>query len=136
MSSVPIISFFIRSIYTFSMADSQRTGGFQIPDVGHIDINKLTPVYSSKQRNEPDFITSPNKRGRDIWGQLTFNTGVSWLGGYAIGTTIGFVEGWRTAAAPNFKVRVNSVLNAVARRGGSLGNGLGVVGEYFISACS
>ena len=112
------------------MADSQRKGGFQIPDVGHIDINKLTPVYGSKQSG-PDFISNNNKRGRDLFGQLTFNTGVSWLGGYTIGSAVGFVEGWRGAALPTFKLRMNSVLNAVAKRGGSLGNALGVVGEYF-----
>lgn len=110
------------------MGDNQRNrGGYQIPDVGNIDINKLTPVYGSKQTTGPEYISSGHKRGRDLFGQLTFNTGVTWLGGYVAGGCYGFVEGWRTAAMPTFKLRMNSVLNAVAKRGGALGNALGVV---------
>lgn len=63
-------------------------------------------------------------------GRLFFNTGVCWLGGFLGGGGFGFVEGWRGAANPNMKIRFNSVMNAMSRRGSIAGNSLGIIGEY------
>jgi len=57
-------------------------GSFSIPDVSQIDASKLS--RSSRGNRGPDFIPY-NKRGRDIFGRLSFNTGVPWLGGFMIG---------------------------------------------------
>ena len=43
------------------------------------------------------------------------------------GGAMGVMEGWREAAHPSFKIRMNSVMNAVSRRGSKAGNTLAVV---------
>lgn len=59
---------------------------------------------------------------------MTFNTGVLWLGGFIGGSSYGFVDGWRSAASPSYKIRFNSVMNAVSKYGSKVGNGLGIIG--------
>ena len=114
--------------------DSRKRNQIFIPDVGRIDPNKIGSIYGIPSRNgsrEPDYIPY-NNRGRDIMGRLFFNTGTCWLGAFAGGGCYGFVEGWRGAANPNFKIRFNSVMNAVSRRGSTLGNAVGVIGKLLI----
>ena len=98
-------------------------------DASKIDINKLGSVYGipSQGKGGPDYIAA-NKNGRDIYGRLCFNTGVFWLGGFTAGGSFGFVEGWRKAASPNFKIRFNSIMNAFSKRGSTLGNAAGILG--------
>jgi hypothetical protein len=107
---------------------SERPFSYTIPDVGGIDPRKLG--YGSKNA-DPDYIPY-NARGRDTMGRVFFNTGVLWLGGFGGGAAYGLVEGWRGAASPNLKIRVNSVMNAMSRRGSTIGNALGVIGKTFI----
>jgi hypothetical protein len=102
-----------------------------IPDVGNIDINKLYKKPS--QSSGPDYLPI-NNHGRDFYGRLTFNTGVLWLLGFTSGGLYGTVEGWRSAPNPAFKVRFNSVLNGIARRGSNLGSSLGVIGKTFFAS--
>lgn len=110
------------------MSNNQR-GGFEIPDVGNIDVKKLSPLYGAPAGKQgPDFITSQNKRGRDTYGQLVFNTGVTWLGAFTLAGIYGGIEGLRGAANPSFKVKMNSVMNGISRRGSVAGNAFGVVG--------
>lgn len=59
--------------------DYSKQGRFSIPDVGNIDVSKL-----SKKNSSPDYIPYA-KRGRDIFGRITINTGVLWLGGFTSG---------------------------------------------------
>eukprot|EP01031_Cornospumella_fuschlensis_P038216 gene38216-46437_t len=104
-------------------------------NVNGLDMNKFAPLYQLPQQKRstgPEYITSHN-RGRDIMGRLSFNTGVLWLGGFVGGGAYGFVEGWRTAVNPTYKVRFNNVLNAVSKRGSSLGSSLGVIA--FMHTC-
>lgn len=102
--------------------DEKKKLPFSLPDVSKIDLNKISPKNS-----EPDYIPF-SKGGRDFYGQASFNTGVFWLGGYVFGGAYGFVEGWRTAANPSFKIRFNSVMNAFNKRGSRAGNALGIIG--------
>ena len=92
-----------------------------IPDVSHIDMNKL-----SRQPEGPDFIPY-NKRGRDIMSRTFQFTGICWLGGFSAGGVLGFMEGWRKAVNPSLKIRINSVMNNISRRGSFLANNLAVV---------
>lgn len=114
---------------TFEEKKKQQQLPFSLPDVSKIDLNKISP------KNEPDYIPS-SIGGRDFYGQASFNTGVMWLGGYVCGGAYGFVEGWRTAANPSFKIRFNSVMNAFNKRGSRAGNALGIIGMllfvYFV----
>ncbi len=107
------------------MSEAQRFDQLPpLPDLRGIDLNKI-----GKSRNSgPEYIPY-NKRGRDFYGRLTFNTGVYWLGGFTAGGTYGFMEGWRSAASPNLKIRFNSVMNAVSRRGALTGSALGIIGK-------
>jgi hypothetical protein len=100
-----------------------------LPDVGNIDLDKIGSVYGYMPKNSsgPEYIQS-NPRGRDLIGRLSFNTGVLWLGGFSSGGAYGFVEGWRNATSPNYKIRFNSVMNGVSKRGTLLGNNLGIIG--------
>mmetsp|Transcript_30933 Transcript_30933/g.23010 ORF Transcript_30933/g.23010 Transcript_30933/m.23010 type:complete len:190 (+) Transcript_30933:39-608(+) len=96
------------------------------------DFSKISPVYS-KRNASPDYIPY-NKRGRDFYGRLSFNMGVFWLIGFGGGGMYGFVEGWRNAASPTYKVRLNSVMNAVSKRGAMLGSKLGIIA--FMHTCA
>jgi hypothetical protein len=48
---------------------------------------------------------------------IPFNTGILWLGGFLGGGAYGFVEGWRNASSPNYKIKMNSIMNASSKRG-------------------
>lgn len=111
--------------------DQQPGSKYSIPDVGNIDFSKIKPRYGVPTGSEPDYIPY-NSRGKDILGRLTSYTGYFWLGGFCCGGAYGFVEGWREAASPNIKIRFNSVMNGISRRGGKLGNALGVIGDIIL----
>jgi hypothetical protein len=98
-----------------------------IPDVGNIDLNK---IYRQRKPTStgPDYIPYNQRRGRDFYSRLSFNTGIFWLSGFTMGGAYGFVEGWNKAANPTFKIRFNSVLNEFSRRGSNLGSNLGIIG--------
>ncbi|KAH9989819.1 Tim17-domain-containing protein [Russula vinacea] len=59
---------------------------------------------------------------------LCYGTGTMYLGGLALGGAWGFREGAsRPLAVSNARLRINSVLNSVTRRGTFLGNSAGVL---------
>eukprot|EP01038_Epipyxis_sp_PR26KG_P010036 gene10036-13493_t len=84
-----------------------------------------TPSGSALSRG-PEYIPY-NNRGRDIYGRMSFNTGVFWFSGFLIGGSYGVVEGWRNAVSPNYKIRFNSIMNGFSKRGNSLANSLGII---------
>lgn len=111
---------------TFNSEDSK--GGNRFGDLPPLpDFSKMNNLYGKKP-SQPEYIPY-NKRGRDFYGRLSFNMGVLWLGGFTGGGLYGFVEGWRNAASPSYKIRFNSVMNAVSKRGALLGSSLGIVGK-------
>lgn len=100
-----------------------------LPDTRGIDLDRISPIYGkpSQKSKSPEYIPY-NRRGRDLYGRLTINTGYFWLGGFVGGGMYGIQEGWRNAASPNAKIRLNSVLNAASRRGAHLASSLGIIG--------
>lgn len=101
---------------------------YSIPDVGGIDLNKIYGRGAAgKGVKEPDYIPY-NKKGRDIWSRVPQVTGIFWLGGFAGGSLYGCKEGWDGAANTSSKVRFNSVLNGMSRRGAKVANALGFIG--------
>ncbi|KAF8479737.1 Tim17-domain-containing protein [Russula ochroleuca] len=59
---------------------------------------------------------------------LCYGTGTMYLGGLALGGAWGFREGAsRPLAVSNARLRINSILNSVTRRGTFLGNSAGVL---------
>lgn len=103
----------------FSGASSSR---FVIPDVSNIDIKKLG-------RGTPDYIPSPSARGRDIFQRLFFNTGALFLMGFGGGGAYGSIEGFRAAANPSLRIRINGIINGMSKRGSKIGNALGIIGK-------
>ena len=109
-------------------------GGFTLPDVSGIDMGKMGGYGKSPSggKKEPEYIMN-NAKGRDIGSKIFLNTGSFWLGGFAAGGLYGFAEGWKSAASPSLRIRVNAVLNGVSKRGSTLGNNLGVLGKNLVN---
>jgi len=64
---------------------------------------------------------------RGFTDDLCYGTGVTYLSGLTLGGAWGLQEGLRRSAGQAPKLRLNSVLNAVTRRGPYLGNSAGAV---------
>ncbi|KAJ4304352.1 Mitochondrial import inner membrane translocase subunit tim23 [Collariella sp. IMI 366227] len=64
---------------------------------------------------------------RGFTDDLCYGTGTTYLAGLTIGGAWGLQEGLRKSAGEPPKLRLNSVLNSVTRRGPFLGNSAGVV---------
>lgn len=64
---------------------------------------------------------------RGFTDDLCYGTGVTYLSALALGGAWGLQEGLRRSMGQPPKLRLNSVLNAVTRRGPFLGNSAGVV---------
>ncbi|KAJ2064479.1 Mitochondrial import inner membrane translocase subunit tim23 [Coemansia sp. S146] len=64
---------------------------------------------------------------------LCYGTGTMYILGLTSGGAWGFMEGLRSQHGINFKLRVNSVLNSMTRRGPFVGNSLGILGMFYNS---
>lgn len=63
---------------------------------------------------------------------LCYGTGTVYLGGLTLGGAVGLAEGLKkSTAAPNFRVRLNTTLNTITRRGPGLGNSVGVIAMLY-----
>ncbi|KAF9916923.1 Mitochondrial import inner membrane translocase subunit tim23 [Lobosporangium transversale] len=58
---------------------------------------------------------------------LTYGTGLTYITGLSLGGAFGFYEGLRSSPSPAFKIRLNTVLNSMTRRGPFIGNSAGVL---------
>lgn len=103
-----------------------------------IDASKLHPLAGLDRdleylSIEDELITDlPGAHGvipiKDWTDDLSYGTGSVYLTGLAAGGAYGFAEGLRnTPASASAKLRLNSILNAVTRRGPFLGNSAGVL---------
>lgn len=70
---------------------------------------------------------------RRSWGEnLTYYTGMAYLGGAGGGAVMGFVEGVKSAEpGDTLKLKVNRILNASGQSGRQLGNRLGILGLMY-----
>ncbi|KAI7834583.1 Tim17/Tim22/Tim23/Pmp24 family-domain-containing protein [Kickxella alabastrina] len=64
---------------------------------------------------------------------LCYGTGSMYILGLTSGGAWGFLEGLRSQHGGNFKLRLNSVLNSMTRRGPFVGNSLGILGMFYNS---
>jgi len=94
---------------------------FKIPEVAEFDPKRLYGVKSSG----PQYVDYTQKQGRDDFSGVLFHTGFFWMAGLIGGSMIGGVEGWRSAVNPSFKIRMNSVLNGMSKKGNRLANMFG-----------
>ncbi|KAF9279502.1 Mitochondrial import inner membrane translocase subunit tim23 [Mortierella alpina] len=58
---------------------------------------------------------------------LTYGTGLTYITGLSMGGAFGFYEGLRSSPSPALKIRLNTVLNSMTRRGPFIGNSAGVM---------
>ncbi|KAF9183126.1 Mitochondrial import inner membrane translocase subunit tim23 [Haplosporangium sp. Z 767] len=58
---------------------------------------------------------------------LTYGTGLTYMTGLSMGGAFGFYEGLRSSPSPAMRIRLNTVLNSMTRRGPFIGNSAGVM---------
>ncbi|KAG2236077.1 hypothetical protein INT48_006093 [Thamnidium elegans] len=103
------------------------------------DAQKLQP---SALQGSLDFLQiddSPVSTGRGSlapsrgWSDdLCYGTGTTYLAGLTLGGAVGMAEGLKkSAGAANMKVRLNTTLNSITRRGPGIGNSLGVIAMLY-----
>lgn len=102
------------------------------------DPSSLHPL-AGLNKETLDYITLEDSAVNDLPGaqsvlpsrgftdDLCYGTGVTYLTALSLGGAWGLQEGLRRSAGQPPKLRLNSVLNAVTRRGPFLGNSAGVV---------
>ena len=73
---------------------------------------------------------------RGFSDDICYGTGITYLTALSLGGAWGLQEGLRRSAGQPPKLRLNSVLNAVTRRGPFLGNSAGVVAMVYNGANS
>ncbi|CAH9118499.1 unnamed protein product [Cuscuta europaea] len=82
----------------------------------------------------PEFLFQEESRvQRRSWGEnLTYYTGIGYLGGATVGAGKGFFEGVRASeAGESMKLRVNRILNGSGHTGRKFGNRAGVIGLLY-----
>jgi len=107
---------------------------------GKLDAGSLGPVFGASwglgptlpqvEENAPDYLFAENYDAayRRSWGErLTFHIGSAYLAGLTTGGSYGLVEGLRASQGERRRIRINSVLNSMGRRGPGWGNSLGCV---------
>jgi len=106
--------------------------------MGAYDPAKLHPM--AQLGDQLDYLVLDDDKVNDLPGadtaipsrgwsdDLCYGTGTMYLGGLALGGTWGVSEGARRPLAmSNARLRLNSILNAVTRRGTFIGNSAGVL---------
>lgn len=139
-SSSPSIGGYAAAPYDPSTATdaSSFLGNISLPDA-----SKLHPLAGLNQQTL-DYLSLDESQLSDLPGSrsllpsrgwsddLCYGTGVTYLTALSIGGTWGLIEGLnRTPASAPPKLRVNSVLNSITRRGPFLGNSAGVVAMVY-----
>lgn len=123
---------------SFNNVTSDDVGSF-MTQPGAFDPSALHPLAGLNQ-DTLDYLTLDDSALSDLPGgrsilpsrgwsdDLCYGTGVSYLAALSIGGTWGLVEGLnRLPPTAPPKLRLNSALNAITRRGPFLGNSAGVV---------
>lgn len=119
--------------YSSSSTSSESFSSFDSSNSGHnstsfdphgIDLQSMIQMYPAdlfeNQQQGHSFRRPLNER-------LFYSTGTSYLIGIGAGGLWGLAEGLLNKEATSFRLKVNSVLNAMTRRGPLLGNSAAVV---------
>lgn len=133
-----------------TFAPSPFNASAAIPDAATLlgsaslpDASKLHPLAGLNQQTL-DYLSLDESTLSDLPGSksilpsrgwsddLCYGTGVTYLSALTMGGTWGLIEGLnRTPASAPPKLRLNSVLNSMTRRGPFLGNSAGVVAMVY-----
>ncbi|GJJ11246.1 hypothetical protein Clacol_005478 [Clathrus columnatus] len=126
--------------YSINSSSSATGEGVTASDIfGALDPAKLHPLAQlsdqldylnleeDKTNELPGATTAIPSRG---WGDdLCYGTGTTYLSGLGVGGLWGLREGYkRPLVVSNTRLRINSILNSVTRRGTFMGNSAGVMG--------
>lgn len=103
---------------------------FQSP---YLNVGQIDPAILGQSKvSSNDFLFEGQKdKRRPFYEQMVMGIAAAYMGGHAVGGTWGFVEGIRHPAATTTRLKINTVLNAVTKRGPALGNAAGVVACMF-----
>eukprot|EP01136_Pigoraptor_vietnamica_P004600 Opistho-1_new@35100 len=75
-----------------------------------------------------DYVFPESRQKHRSFGErICYGTGTSYLAGLSVGGVWGFYEGMRNPLAVSRKLKINSVLNGMTKRGPFLGNNAGVI---------
>ncbi|KAK4189595.1 Tim17/Tim22/Tim23/Pmp24 family-domain-containing protein [Podospora australis] len=123
--------------YTFDPSTAQGTDQF-LGSSSFADPTQLHPL-AGLNKDTLDYLNLEDSALSELPGSqsvlpsrgftddLCYGTGVTYLAGLTLGGAWGLQEGLRRSADQPPKLRLNSVLNSVTRRGPFLGNSAGVV---------
>jgi len=93
----------------------------------------IDPSYLN-QDGGAEFVFATDSQKKRGWGERMFSSvGASYMAGLTVGGTWGLLEGLRNPDGRTMKLRLNSVLNGMTRRGPFLANSLGVVALMYCS---
>ena len=102
---------------------------------GPFDPNMSKALYSISDSPEFLFDEERNMKRRSWSENLTFLTGVGYLGGTIAGGGMGVYQGLQSRPEAGLmdtqKLRLNRVLNATGSRGAAMGNAWGCLGLYY-----
>lgn len=93
----------------------------------------IDPSYLTKDGGA-EFVFAADSQKKRGWGERMFSSiGMAYMTGLTFGGSWGLYEGLRNPDGRTMKLRVNSVLNGMTRRGPFLANSLGVVALMYCS---
>lgn len=98
-------------------------GKFYGDQLGAVNMNMFSG--GGRQQKGPDYLSY---KPRPAMERMVYNTGISYLGGTAVGGIYGLVHGARNSPSPRLRIRVNTMLNGITTYGSKVGNGIGVLG--------
>ncbi|KNC48088.1 CAMK/CAMK1 protein kinase [Thecamonas trahens ATCC 50062] len=94
-------------------------------DLDPRDLDPFASLYPMGA-GKVEFV-NPDEAERGWGKKLLHQTAFAWVGGLALGTPWGAIEGLRQAPGSSTKLRMNSLLNGVNRRGPPMANTLAAV---------
>ncbi|CAO3591481.1 unnamed protein product [Absidia cylindrospora] len=97
---------------------------------GGIDFLQVEDPNQSASYGGGGATLTPSRGWTD---DLCYGTGTAYLAGLTLGGAFGLAEGLKKSSttSPNMKVRLNTTLNTITRRGPGLGNSVGVIAMMY-----
>lgn len=132
---------------TFQETTDNNTTSFGLDDSGYekmpdfmstisLDANRLQPMslqgldFLQVEDSAPVGSSSGFAPSRGWSDDLCYGTGTTYLAGLTLGGAYGMVEGLRKSQGAT-KVRLNTTLNSITRRGPGVGNAVGVIAMMY-----
>lgn len=117
-----------------SSSDQQNTPSINFSTLGRINPSVISTNPGFQTQPSVDYVFADDYkdvRKKSSTEQLTYLTGGSYLLGSLAGASMGMAQAIPESAGKPARLRVNAILNAVAKRGTNLGNACGVLALAF-----